>query len=46
MSKYKIWDKNKLVNAYCRKPKNKKVILLTTRTIDEVKRGIKYMEAV
>lgn len=42
-TKYKIWHKGKLVPAFCRKPKNHKVLLLTARTIDEIKKGIRYI---
>ena len=41
-TKYRIWDKGVLVNAYCRKPKNLQVLELKFRTLDEIKKGIKY----
>jgi hypothetical protein len=42
MSKYQIWDNNKLVPAFIRKPKDVRAERLTVRTIDETRKGIKY----
>jgi len=41
---YRIWNKGILVRAFCRRPKNVKVVPLSPRTIDEAKRGIRYIE--
>jgi hypothetical protein len=45
-TKYQVWNNGKLVAAYKRKPKNTKVIdIRNARTIDEKKKGIKYIQA-
>lgn len=41
-TRYRIYDCGRLVPAYMRRPKNKNAELLSPRTIDEVKKGIKY----
>lgn len=41
MSKYQIWDKGKLVPAFCRKPKDSRAIPLVPDA-QERKLGIRY----
>lgn len=41
-SKYQIWDCNRLVPAFTRKPKDPRAIELTVTNAEERKLGIKY----
>ncbi len=41
-SKYRIWDDNVLVAAFCRRPKDPRAIKLTVRNAQERALGIKY----
>ena len=41
-TKYQIWDKNRLVPAFCRKPKDPRAELLGARDAAEQKLRIKY----
>jgi len=42
-SKYAIWNKGHLHNAYVQKPPKTKVILLEATNAEERKIGLKYM---